>query len=165
MTTFTCRDRWSNILSTSNINDCYCGDKNECPNSYSNGETYNSKSCCIKSYCKDPSSDVCRILYSESGFTIGTIFFCSFMVFIFLFCFHRRQHLRDTMNSTQNARRPELMELGGTEKPAKRWEVEYDDKNRVYYVDHWNQRSTWIKPAELKSLEKNKSGTEPSSLL
>jgi len=162
MKKFTCFDARSNIIETTNIKRCYCGHHLACPEYYSNKELYNSGQCCINYYCQDPSSDVCKSLTTIVGLTIGMIFLCCVGAFIFFFCFYRRRRIQREYairNSAWDAQRPELIELGRQGVPMERWEVKKDDNNREYYIDHRNKTSTWIKPPELKALEKVKSET------
>jgi len=160
MTYFECSDSSEKAIYPTNINECYCGNNLDCPKEYSNGDRYNDLTCCINDYCGDPTSDICRNLYTVVGLTIGMIFLCCVGAFIFFFCFYRRQRLQREYaiaNSVQSVRRPELIDFGQPGMPAKRWEVKKDQNSREYYVDHWNKTSTWIKPAELKALERQKS--------
>jgi len=154
---FTCTG-FTGTITTSNIHECYCGynrhgmGKYDCPKYYSNGERYNE--CCINDRCEDPTSDVCKNLFTIRPLTIGIISLCCVGTFIIFFCFYRRRRLqRNTgmVHSTQIVRRPEMIELGGPGMPEQRWEVKYDDNNRVYYVDHLKKTSTRTKPAELSA--------------
>merc|ERR1719317_1665417 len=86
-----------------------------------------------------------------------TVMFVSLMVLLVLsVCYCKRHRLRRTFCCSRNQRRARIEVIISIPKPTEqdRWEVKHDEKGRVYYVDHLNQTSTWIEPAELAKVHK-----------